>query len=53
MIPFTEDNTLKKKATVIAFVFLDIGGVLLIDEWGHHALRWAALNFKPGSAPHV
>jgi len=35
-----------KKATAITCVFLDIGGVLLTDGWGHHAPKQAATNFK-------
>jgi putative hydrolase of the HAD superfamily len=35
-----------KKATGITCVFLDIGGVLLTDGWGHLARRRAAKNFK-------
>jgi putative hydrolase of the HAD superfamily len=35
-----------KKATAIACIFIDIGGVLLTDGWDHHARRRAARNFK-------
>jgi putative hydrolase of the HAD superfamily len=35
-----------KKATTITCVFLDIGGVLLTDGWGHNARKRAATNFN-------
>ena len=35
-----------KKATAIACVFIDVGGVLLTDGWDHHARRRAARTFK-------
>jgi putative hydrolase of the HAD superfamily len=35
-----------KKAIPITCLFLDIGGVLLTDGWGHHARRRAAKRFK-------
>jgi putative hydrolase of the HAD superfamily len=35
-----------KKAPVITYLFLDIGGVLLTDGWDHHARKRAATNFK-------
>ena len=35
-----------KKATAIACVFIDVGGVLLTDGWDHHARRRAAMTFK-------
>jgi putative hydrolase of the HAD superfamily len=45
MIRSTEEKTMKK-ATVITYVFLDIGGVLLTNRWNHHARKRAATNFK-------
>jgi len=33
-------------STEITTLFLDIGGVLLTDGWGHHAHQQAATNFK-------
>jgi putative hydrolase of the HAD superfamily len=35
-----------RKATAIACVFLDVGGVLLTDGWDHHARKRAARTFK-------
>jgi putative hydrolase of the HAD superfamily len=35
-----------KKSSSITALFLDIGGVLLMDGWDHHALKRAATNFK-------
>ena len=35
-----------KKTTTISCAFLDIGGVLLTDGWGHLARERAATNFK-------
>ena len=35
-----------KKTTAISCAFLDIGGVLLTDGWGHLARKRAAKNFK-------
>jgi len=35
-----------KKVLPITCLFLDIGGVLLTDGWGHHARRRAAKRFK-------
>jgi putative hydrolase of the HAD superfamily len=37
---------MKKNATTITCLFLDIGGVLLTDGWDRHARRRAAANFK-------
>jgi hypothetical protein len=34
------------RTTATTCVFLDIGGVLLIDGWEHHARKRAATNFK-------
>jgi putative hydrolase of the HAD superfamily len=45
MIRATKGPTMKK-TTAITCVFLDIGGVLLTDGWGHHARKRAAANFK-------
>jgi putative hydrolase of the HAD superfamily len=36
---------MRKKATAITCMFLDIGGVLLTDGWDHHARKRAANNF--------
>ena len=36
----------RKKAAAITCLFLDIGGVLLTDEWDHHARKREATNFK-------
>jgi putative hydrolase of the HAD superfamily len=35
-----------KKATAIACLFVDVGGVLLTNGWDHHARRRAAKNFQ-------
>jgi putative hydrolase of the HAD superfamily len=35
-----------KRSTEIATLFLDIGGVLLSDGWGHRARKRAATHFK-------
>ena len=35
-----------KKSRSITTLFLDIGGVLLTNGWGHHARKQAATNFK-------
>ena len=35
-----------RKATAIACVFLDVGGVLLTDGWDHAARKRAAVNFN-------
>jgi len=35
-----------RKTTAITCLFVDIGGVLLTDGWGHHARKLAAANFK-------
>jgi putative hydrolase of the HAD superfamily len=35
-----------KRAIPITTLFLDIGGVLLTNGWGHHARKRAATNFK-------
>lgn len=35
-----------KKPPQITCLFLDIGGVLLTDEWDHHARKRAATIFK-------
>jgi putative hydrolase of the HAD superfamily len=40
----TEEKTMKK-ATTITCVFLDIGGVLLTDGWGHLSRKLAAKAF--------
>jgi len=34
-----------KRAARITTMFLDIGGVVLTDDWEHHARRRAATNF--------
>jgi putative hydrolase of the HAD superfamily len=44
MIRSTEEKTMKK-ATAITCVFLDIGGVLLTDGWGHASRKLAAKAF--------
>jgi putative hydrolase of the HAD superfamily len=49
MIPSTKEKTMKK-APAITSVFLDIGGVLLTDGWGHHARKRAETSFKLGWA---
>ena len=38
-----------KKATAITCVFLDIGGVLLSDGWGHESRQLAAKTFRLNS----
>jgi putative hydrolase of the HAD superfamily len=35
-----------KRSTEITALFLDIGGVLLTDGWGHQVHKRAATNFK-------
>jgi putative hydrolase of the HAD superfamily len=35
-----------RKATPMACVFVDVGGVLLTDGWDHHARKRAARTFK-------
>jgi putative hydrolase of the HAD superfamily len=42
MLPSTQENT----APAITCVFVDIGGVLLTNEWDHHARQQAAANFN-------
>jgi putative hydrolase of the HAD superfamily len=37
---------MKKNATEITCLFVDVGGVLLTDGWDHHARRRAATTFK-------
>jgi putative hydrolase of the HAD superfamily len=44
MIRSTEGNTMKK-TTAITCMFLDIGGVLLTDGWGHVSRKLAAKAF--------
>ena len=41
----TEQQTMKAPAP-IRCVFVDVGGVLLTDGWGHRARRLAATTFK-------
>jgi putative hydrolase of the HAD superfamily len=41
----TGENMMNKETTITC-VFLDIGGVLLTDGWGHRARKRAAKNFK-------
>jgi putative hydrolase of the HAD superfamily len=36
-----------KRAIPITTLFLDIGGVLLANEWDHHARKRAVTTFKP------
>lgn len=38
--------TVMKKATAITCLFLDVGGVLLTDGWGHQARKRAASHFE-------
>jgi xylulose-5-phosphate/fructose-6-phosphate phosphoketolase len=45
MIRSTEEKTVKKAMAIIC-VFLGIGGVLLTNDWDHHARKRAATNFK-------
>jgi hypothetical protein len=35
-----------RKATAIACVLVDVGGVLLTDGWDHHARKRAARTFN-------
>ena len=44
MIRTTEDETMTK-ATAITCVFLDVGGVLLTNGWGHQSRALAAKAF--------
>ena len=37
---------MSRRAPAIACIFIDIGGVLLTDGWGHHARKRAARTFK-------
>jgi putative hydrolase of the HAD superfamily len=35
-----------KKAIPVTTLFLDVGGVLLTDEWDHNARKRAAAKFR-------
>ena len=41
-----DSKRIMKKATAIACLFVDVGGVLLTNGWDHHARRRAAKNFN-------
>ena len=45
MIRSTEERTMGK-ATAITCVFLDVGGVLLTNGWGHQSRALAAKAFE-------
>jgi len=43
---FRKTRNSKRKASGVACIFVDIGGVLLTDGWDHHARKRAATKFK-------